>query len=703
MISVNRRTFWTMLELRRWSPDSSDGDGPICIARSLETDDCDDGEAWTARRLATVEECLAAEPKENIASLKKWTRAVEILACGMTSDSLREFGIYDDAVEQWSWPAGGGNWEHITQRQPPSGWPAPTLPARLEKKLKDACVGTRSGLLAVVVECPTGKEMTSRFARSISEAAPDVPVVNIVGRQTAEAAHDLAFRLGQSNGAPAWLDVVPPIEYEVRSRTADGSQVATSWKSIIPADEAIPAGETYVTKLRGADNLVRLAPGVEHVHLHLRRAGRDERYSGRATGHTIVASDHQRFVEPRATVRPLSGEPRVDIVERDDGRWQALAGSRVSVKWSEMTPDAPSELRSIPELYVFEACEEAWRDLEPLLEEVVKTDKARIKVGLKRRLYQATQKRWRERVFPLDSSGQPPRSLHEDSRVNTQRRHLLSDATSRLLAELEEDVESDRRARRSAVANQLHLPLTWLFTGCPERTVEILLDAALGRGNAPNVLHLENDYSAWSIYHGIGRAAKSERALAAIIDELIALWDNERPDKYLLAAVTQPLARRVAARSVLGERKERFLRVESFLRRQLENLLNAVPDERPAGKAQQGLVLRYITMGYRGLCQLRYHHMDWFPPPPCPTPSASASIPAPRDEFPEADGEWRKSSSTDRARTVSATDGDDATWAYESLGRAAKLHGGPYEKDLVRKSAPYLIGRGEDPTMPGGF
>ena len=660
-----------MLELRRWSSDSSDGDGPICIARSLETDDCDDDEAWTVRRLASVEKCLAAEPKEKVDSLKKWTRAVETLACGMTSDSLQEFGIHDDAVEQWSWPVGGDNWHHIAERQPPSEWPAPTLPAQLGQKLKDACYGNRSGLLAIIVECPTGKEMTSQLVRSINETAPDVPVVNIVGRQTAEAAHDLAFRLGQDSGAPAWLDVVPQIEYEVRSRATDGPQAATSWKSIIPAEEAIPAGETYFTKLRGADSLVRLAPGVEHVHLHLRRAGSDERYSGRVTGHTIVASDHQRFVEPRATVRPLSGEPRVDIVERrDDGRWQTLAGSRASVKWSEMTPDAPSELRSIPELYVFEASEEAWKDLEPLLEEVVKSDSAHIEVGLKDKLYQTTQKRWRDQVFPLDSSGQPPRSPLEDSKTNTRRRHLLSDATGRLLTELEKHVEVDSKPRRPRIANRLHMPLTWLFTGCPDRAVQILIDAALGRGNAPNVLHLENEYSAWSIHQGIGRAAKSEEALAAIFDELIDLWDGKGQDKFLLAAVTHPLARRVAVRNVLGEKRERFVRVESFLRRQLENLLNGASDRRPGGKAQQGLELRYITMGYRGLCQLRYQHKDWFPPPP-PSPDPPA--------------------------------GDHAMWAYDGLVRAAKLCRGSYEKELVGKSAPYLIGQGVDPTMPGGF
>lgn len=674
VISVNRRTFWTLLELRRWCPDSSDGDGAICIARSGETDDCNDDEAWTARRLATVEESLAAEPKEKIDSLKKWTRAVETLACGMSSASLREFGIQRDGIEQRIWPDGDGNWEHIAQPQPPSNWPAATLPERLRAKLESVCTGNGSNLLAVVLECPTGLETISRLARSIREAAPGVPVVTIVGRQTAEAALDLAFRLGRDPRAPPWLDVVPQIEFEVRPRAVDGSQPATIWKSIIPRDEAIPAGETYHTRPRGADNLVRLAPGVEHVHLHLRRGGSDERYSGKATGHTILASDHQRFIEPVASVRPLSGEARVEIKERrDDGGWEALAGSRASVKWSDMTSEPPSALRSIPELYVFEASEEGWKDVrarsrrgdarpgvESLLKDVPRADNVRMR-DIQDKLYQATKTRWEHQKFPLDSSGQPPRSPDEDPKTNTQRQHLLLDATRRLLEELEEHVEANERPKDNKVANRLHLPLTWLFTACPERAVEILIDAALGHGNAPNVLHFENDYSAWSVYQGIGRAAKSEEALAVIFDELIGLWDGERQDKFLLAAVTHPLARRVATRTVLGERKERFLRVESFLRRQLENLLNGVFDPRPDRRGQQSLELRYITMGYRGLCQLRYHHEDWFP-----------------------------------------IDADEAQWAFDNL-HAAKRYGREYERELVEKSAPYLIGEGEDPTMPGGF
>ncbi len=156
---------------------------------------------------------------------------------------------------------------------------------------------------------------------------------------------------------------------------------------------------------------------------------------------------------------------------------------------------------------------------------------------------------------------------------------------------------------------------------------------------------------------------RRDDALRVVFDDLIGAWEcggATRQDKYLLAAVTHPLARRVSVRKILGEDKQRFDRVARFLRQQLNNLLKKVHDHRP-NRPQPSLELRYITMGYRGLCQIRYSHPDWFP--------------------------YKE---------------EDARLAHNDLREAKKL-GRPFEQDLVERTAPYLIGEGKDPTMPGGF
>ena len=106
--------------------------------------------------------------------------------------------------------------------------------------------------------------------------------------------------------------------------------------------------------------------------------------------------------------------------------------------------------------------------------------------------------------------------------------------------------------------------------------------------------------------------------------------------------------------------RDRFERVKHFLDQHLENLLRGIHDLRPNGK-KPGLELSYVTMGYRGLCQLRYTNRDWFP-----------------------------------------EDGEEARVAFTKLCQAARL-GRAFERDLVKRTAPYLIGEGEDPSMPGGF
>lgn len=665
VISVNRRTFWTVLKLRSWFR-SGQSEGPLRIVRSSGMDDCDESEAWTARRAEAVRHALTDQGVGDLEAIQRWTRRVEILASGIQPESLQKLGMDADAIEHRSWPMPNDTWG-LCPHTPAIKWTANPLPTGLKRRIECFRGGAEGVPLAIVVESPVGVEMTAGFERSVREIAAGIPIYRATGADTARAAANLAQVLGRDPEAPAWLDEVPGIEIEVRKTASESAkEIETEWRMMVPGNEAVPAGETYHTRSE-EDRHVTLAPGIEHVHLHLRR-GRDgawdERYSGRDTGHLIRPSDHVRIVEPLARVRPLSGETRIEIVEHlPDGRAEALAGSRAGMRWSEMGETPPLALRSIPELYLFKPAQKGWNDLKDLLRRVVENSEKKEGIGLKLKneLYQCTQRQWKERKFPLGSDGEPPRD--SDPRKHRNSRRLLGEATAALLRDLERSIQSGENLREKA-ANRLHLPLTWLFTGCPERTVEILLDTIVKpECKAGRVLHMDNDYSAWSIYSGLGRAARSEETVKTIFDTLIGEWEDEggrRQDKFLLAAVTHPMARRVAVRRVLNESRERFDRVKRFLDQHLENILRGTHDPRP-GRKEPNLELRYVTMGYRGLCQVRYTNPDWLP-----------------------------------------VVGEDARANYERL-RQARGIGKTFEQNLIDRTAPYLIGEGVDPSIPGGF
>jgi len=664
VISVNRRILWTVLELRRWSRSGRD-DGPIRIVRSPVMEDCEENEAWTTRRMRTVEAALDVRDKGQLDEIRRWTRWIELLATGMRPESLKMLGIDAKAIEHRSWPKPDGGWE-VFPDAPSIDWTPNPLPVALRNRIQAFRDGKEGCPLAIVFESPVGLEMTAAFEGLVRKFVQGIPIFRATGASTAQAAVCLAAALGRDPDVPAWLDEVSGIEVEVRERTTERVAEATKWMSVVPGREAIPAGQTYHTRPDPARR-VTLAPGIEHIHLHLRR-GRDdawdERYSGKDTGHRIRPSDHVRIVEPLARMRPLSGEARIEIVEHlPDGGMEALDGSRASVRWSEMSKEQPEVLRSIPELYIFEPSEDAWENLKTLLRRVVEdaASDTGISTKLKDELYKCTQSQWNDRKFPLGSDGQPPRT--SDPQQHRNARELLVASTEALLSDLERAIRSGGSLAVKE-ANRLHMPLTWFFTGCPERTVEILLDAIENpEGSVGRTLHMENQFSAWSIYQGVGRAARSEETLRTIFDTLIGAWEHEggrRQNKFLLAAATHPMARRAAVRRVLDESHERFERVKRFLYRQLENLLDGVHDPRPQGR-RGSLELRYVTMGYRGLCQVRYAHPDWFP-----------------------------------------VDGEDVREAAMKLRRAQGV-GRDFERKLVERTAPYLTGEGEDPSMPGGF
>ena len=650
VINVNRKVFWTTLRLLHWSPNGKAGN-VVHIARRAEMNECRENESWMTQRANFVESNLTEDAYQNIDALKKWTRSIEILSTGMSSESLAEFGLNIDALEHWSWPMPDGSWKALHQKLKPLGkFPPPVLPKQLEEDIQAFTTGMKGTPLAIVVESPMGVETTSRFARIVQNHILNIPAIEITGQDASKATMDLALALERDPNVPAWLDEVASIELEARLEPANG-KTSPEWIPIVPRNQAIPAGETYHAR-SGNESRVTLAPGIQHVLLHLRR-GYESNWNERYTRHAIAPSDHERVVEPLARVRPLSGDARIEIEEHlPSGKHHLLT----SVRWSEMEKTSPPELGSIPELYVFKSDRETWRELRSLLEQVIRFEEGGVDVRLKDRIYKTAKKKWDDKVFPLGSDGLPPEP--EES-------GLLTRSAQILLKDLEDHVKSKANFKPWH-ANRLHLPLTWLFTGCPEKTVEILLQAVLD-AEGPEGTALcagKNEYSAWSIYSGIGRAIRGDGALRVVFDDLLGVWERKggaAQDKYLLAAVTHPLARRVSVRFILGESKERFDRVARFLKQQLNNLIMGNHDPRPDGK-RPNLELRYITMGYRGLCQIRYLHQDWF-----------------------------------------SHAGEDAKLAYKNLCEAKGKIRGTFEKNLVERTAPYLIGKGEDPAMPSGF
>ena len=319
-------------------------------------DDCGESEAWTAQIAETVRTALVAQGDGDLESIHRWTRWVEILATGMSPGSLAEIGIDADAIEHRIWPAPDGTW--AVWPDPPSiAWTEASLPPALKKRIERFRNGEEGAPLAIVVESLVGVEMTARFRGLVRTLAAGIPIYHVVRVDTARAAMRLADVLGRDPEMPAWLDEVPGIELEIRKRRDDSaSEVHTEWMTVVPGSEAIPAGETYHTSPDAARRIT-LAPGIEHVHLHLRRGqdgAWDERYSDGGIGYAIRPSDHVRIVEPLARVRPLSDEARIEIIEHLlDGRSEALPGARASIKWSEMSESCPLALRSIPELYIF--------------------------------------------------------------------------------------------------------------------------------------------------------------------------------------------------------------------------------------------------------------------------------------------------------------------------------------------------------------
>lgn len=676
VISVNDQILWRVLELRYWSRNNSD-DGRIHIVRTpLEAsgNHRNSGEVpWIKELRAIVENRIS----DDVEKLGQWTRLIEILASNLSSTKLSQFGIDSNAIEHKTWPIGDeyGLWQKDALPDVLENFDINALQKKLRKIVTNFINRQINKPIAIIVENPISEELVAgmRFFHQLS--GENVPVYFVSGTDTLEAATRLAKVLAESNHheGPAWLDSVPEIQLEVRGNLDDDQVDTTNWVKVVSENEAVPAGEIYSTP-KDRHRQINLAPGIEYVHLHLCRGNKDlwdERY----TQHAIDPSDYVRVVEPLAKIRPLSEVARIEIVEHlPNGDVETLAGPTNGIKWDDLTSEKPPILGSIPELYIFKASEEGWENIKPILKRIVESNrngkKSSHRISMRDELYECTQNQWKISQFPLGSDGLPPRKFGGQNYDDDQ--ELLRRAIAILVRDLECYVENKVEIKDVGNPNRLHLGLTWLFTGCPDRVTNILLDAIINPdGNSGDTLCINKPYSAWSIYSGVGRTAKRNESLKFIYDELLVGWEEDsggtKQDKFLLAAVSHPLARRYLVRNLFYENQKRFERVKRFLWRHLENIVHGIHDPRPRRK-QPSLELRYVIMGYRGLCQIRYKHPEWFP----------------HDGIGEGEAE-------------------NVYDTLMQLSKSFRFRTEGIERKLLELSAPYLIGEGRDPTMPGRF
>ena len=669
VISVNERITWRVIELRRWQSNSK-YEKKIRIVRSPYTGNGDNSAAsgefsWiTGDRYSNGRKSSAID----IEKFTQWTRWAEILATDASPKTLQQLGIDPDGIEHRSWAKSEGKkvrWQTVAPTFSVGIGSTEMIQSKLFEVVENFTCYHFDKDIPIIIENPIGEIVARKIEPCVQNLDTRVEIFHVSGPETVEAASKLAKVLVDENhpDGPAWLDSVPEIQLEVRNKQSNGNAGAeTQWITVVSGDQAIPAGKVYLSP-EEKNKRITLAPGIEQVHLHLRRG---DELEGGYTRHPIVPSDYIKLVEPMARVRPLSSVAQIEFIEHlRNGKVADLSGAAASIKWQDLEKDRPLELRSIPELFIFEASCAGWLALEPVLTQIANLPDDNIPYKLLDDLYKITNEQWKERVFPLGSDGLPPWNCGQNPNNSIK---LLKAATNKLLKNLVNNViqQNDIKKRH---ANRLHMGITWLFTVCPDKVVDILLDSILNPNEkAGQTLYVNDAYSAWSIYSGVGRATQSEELLRRIYDDLILIWETngeQKQDKFLLAAVSHPLARRVAARRVLCEDRDRFERVKRFLEQQLDNLISGNFDTRPGGKPQPSTELRYILMGFRGLCQVRYRYLHWFP-----------------------------------------VDGEDANRVHEKfmqVQQSSRFKIRPFESCLLKSTVPYLIGEGEDPTMPGGF
>ena len=665
VVNVNRRTFWTEIV---WGPvctrcgqrqtphGAPHGCPPEAVRRGWQRapvmDDCNDDEAWSATR---VEETRATV--RGVLSEGKWreqSRAIEMIAGGAAVETIN--------LMHKTW-ADDGVWHGPVEVREPRRATA-TLPKRFAERIERM---RADGLkeTTIVIETPGGIAHTAQFAAAVRKATGRGHE-NVTGVDVAKAAASLAARQ-MTEGQVAWFDNVPRISVRLARREKPGDDgetvVKESMEDLIPPNTWTAAGDEYRTpEVLGVQ--VQIAPGVEHVNLQMTREDpgtpgeapcQEQRYSGGHTGHTLAPTDSQRRVRIQAITEPLAGESRIRIMEQHKGGGESPIRGRETVRWSDMSPDPGPSSSSIPELFVFERNDGGWNATEDTLREVAQDWRAKgaLSPGVLTRLYDLLKV---DGVLPLDSAGEPP----GEGKVYEERRRVLSEAGDALEENFKERVREKGQAR-IRTANRWHMGATWLFTGCPSGVVDILMEAIREPGGTVATrLNLSNEFGRWPIYSGLGRAANTRAQMEMLARETLDQWEKARwpvPDICRLATISHPAARRAEMREIWIEDQDLFERTWEFLEQQLIGWKSTGWPRTMPGTPT--LALRYIMMGYRGLCQIRYRRPDWLP--------------------------------TDHPRMYEAAEKMEA-----AQGRVKQK----FVVELCERSIPFLYGEGEDPTIP---
>lgn len=272
---------------------------------------------------------------------------------------------------------------------------------------------------------------------------------------------------------------------------------------------------------------------------------------------------------------------------------------------------------AIPLLYVFEADEGAWLELEPHLAELRdwwRNDRAegpRI-VSLYANLYDIFNSKWRSLQYPIDSAGDPPWVRHPDpakaKATERERRRLVNDARDAMVGRFEDVLTGQRTVDRGKPLNQVHTVPTWMFTNAPD-SLALRLASGLARISdesraVADRLGLDNPYSAWAAYSGIGRSTNTGSALETVWETLLGCWDGSTPDKFLLAAISHPMGRRMETTDLLADRPKLRSQVTHLATMALDWLSAGRSDRRPGGRSQWALELRYTVFIVRGLLRV---------------------------------------------------------------------------------------------------
>ena len=335
---------------------------------------------------------------------------------------------------------------------------------------------------------------------------------------------------------------------------------------------------------------------------------------------------------------------------------------------------------AIPLLYVFEADEAAWLQLESHLAELRDwwrddCTEGRGIVSLYKTLYNIFNSKWRDLRYPIDSAGDPPWVRNPDpataKATERERRRLVNDARDAMVGRFEEVLAGQRTVKSGAPLNQVHTVPTWMFTNAPD-SLALKLASGLARtsdeGRAvADRLGLDNPYSAWAAYSGIGRSTNTESALATVWETLLGCWDGTTPNKFLLAAISHPMGRRMETTDLLAGRPALRSQVTHLTTTALDWLSAGRSDRRPGGKGQWALELRYTVFIIRGLLRVCI-----------------------------ADPSVEVRGGTDLMRSIAER--------LEHLGKSQKITNSPqFVRDLVGWTVPLARGEAGNVALPAGL